>query len=177
VTRERVAALMAAGLLQPDQPPPVAKPSPTATKSKQEAQAWRELRTVRHEPPPGGIERRRQSRYDLDAKAALTVLQTDKRMAGELLEISSTGCRIFTEEPNQHPARTPVEVQFVGLGLPLRLSAEIQINRTEHVAGLIFKDVRPWTQERLHTLLDDLAERLLGAGALPSGQGTVDREQ
>jgi len=164
VTRQRVAALAGqlaeAGVLDPASVPApaetdVAAPGPSG----KQAELLRELRRVRHEPPPGGIERRMQTRYDMGVQAALAVLQTGNVLDGELLEISLTGCRVFTDEPNRNAVRTPVEVQFVGCGFPLRLGGEIQINRAQHAAGLLFHDIRPRIRERLNLLLDELDER------------------
>lgn len=160
VTRERVRELAErlarAGVeLAPEQASTAQQPEPS--RAEQKARQLAELRRVRHERPPGGIERRIEARYDLGAQAALTILKSGKVMSGELLELSLTGCRVFTEEPNRYPQYTAIEVQFVGLGFPLRLGGHIQINRAQHVAGLCFTGIRPRTRERLQTLLWELA--------------------
>jgi len=118
-----------------------------------------DLRMVRMEPPPGGIERRASRRYILGVDAALSIIHSGAVLDCQVLELSLTGCRVFSQQPIQWDLHTWVEIQFVGLGYPLRLAGEIQTKRGAFVCGLRFINLKPRIHERLRDLIGELADK------------------
>jgi len=104
----------------------------------------------------GGSNRRVHSRFSLAAPANLLVINGGAIYRCAVVELSLGGCRVQTTRPLNHPALTRVEVQFVGLGLPLRLPAQIQVKINDHLAGLKYLEVSPRIRERLSILIDEL---------------------
>jgi hypothetical protein len=165
VTRRQMVELSAhlkdAGLLQaaelaaqltpedPESPAPGAKPRPTKA----------ELRRVRREKPPGGIERRVHYRHEMEAMATLSVVDMGIAIRCLLLEISLSGCRLFMDSPTQIQEDTQVEVDFVGLGYPLRIAANVKVKTDHHVLGLRFHTMSARTSDRLARLLNELREK------------------
>jgi hypothetical protein len=163
VTRKRMAALGEhlndRGLLEacktaaiapqePPRPESAAKPRPTKD----------ELRRVRREKPPGGIERRVHHRHELEAVATLLIVNKGTVIKCLLLEISRSGCRVFSDAPFRIESETPVEVDFIGNGYPLRISAKVKVKTDEYVLGLEFQHMSSRTVERLLDLLVELGE-------------------
>jgi len=131
-----------------------------------------EQRIVRREPPPDGIERRGQTRHELEATATLVVLEKGRTFKCLLIEISLSGCRLFNEVPLTLERDTLVEVEFTGRGYPFRLAAKIRVKSDEHLVGLEFINASPRTLDRLKDLVTELEEDL--ARALLRRAGTYD---
>jgi hypothetical protein len=129
------------------------KPESAAVKCKISA------RLVRHEKPPGGRERRVHHRYDIEVDAKLAIINSDSNLNCSVLEMSLGGCRLYTEDPNSIKLDTPVEVQFVECGYPLRLPASIQVKVGDHILGLRFLEMSGRMKERLNNLIWEIAER------------------
>jgi hypothetical protein len=119
----------------------------------------RDPRRVRHLGGPGGVERRASPRYDLYVEGVLSNLDTARAINCLVLEVSKSGCRIYTETPNDLQLNGFVEVQFVALGYPLRLSATVQVKTGEQLLGLKFTEVSYRIKTRLANLIFELAER------------------
>ena len=167
VTRRQMAILSEylkeAGLLQAGEATTPAPEEPTE-KEKSEAKAKltkAELRRVRREPPPGGIERRVHDRHELEAIATLMIVDKGIVIKCLLLEISLSGCRVFTDFPSHIEQDTPVEVDFVGRGYPLRIAATVKVKTDEYVLGLHFERMSSRSQERLRSLLHELGGNCL----------------
>jgi hypothetical protein len=118
-----------------------------------------EQRNVRHEPPPGGMERRIQPRHELEAACTLTILDKGYVWKCSLLEISLSGCRLFSDTPFNISANTRVEVDFVGKGNPFRLAADVIVKDDEHLIGLHFVAMSSRCKDRLAELTSELAEK------------------
>jgi hypothetical protein len=115
-------------------------------------------RLVRHEPPPGGKERRIHHRYDIEANAKLAVVNSDCNLECTVLELSLGGCRVHTELPSTIELGTQVEVQFVSCGYPLRMPAKIQGKHGDHILGLKYLEMSTRIRERLKSLIWEVAE-------------------
>jgi len=101
--------------------------------------------------------RRAHPRYTLATPAILAIVNGGV-FDCEILELSLGGCRVQTLRPLNCPLLTRVEVEFVGLGIPLRLAAQIQMRSGDYVAGLKYLEVSPRLRERLSDLIGELSE-------------------
>jgi hypothetical protein len=117
-----------------------------------------EQKTVLYLPPPDGTERRIESRYSLESPAALYIPNEGEMMQASLLELSRSGCRLFSETPFALRADTRVEVQFSGNGFPHRICALVRPKPDEHVTGLEFVDMAPRRRVLLNELVGELEE-------------------
>jgi hypothetical protein len=117
-----------------------------------------EQRTVLHLPPPGGIERRIEPRFNLDVRATLYLRESDEVIPCSLLEVSRSGCRLFSDIPFGLQSNTHVEVAFHGNGEFHRLGALIRPKLDEHLTGLSFVDLNSRHQGRLNDLVGELQE-------------------
>lgn len=120
-------------------------------------------RLVRHEKPPGGRERRIHHRHNLDVNAKLAIVNSDSNFECSVLELSLGGCRVLTEAPNGLELNTQVEVQFVSCGYPLRMPAKIQVKSGTNILGLKFLEMSSRIKDRLHSLIEEVAEKGNGA--------------
>ncbi len=162
VTRRRMVTLASslkdAGLMQDGGRPP--KPDPEeqeTTGQKVKPKPAKELlRRVRHEPPPGGIERRVHYRHELEAVVTLVVVNKGIVMRCLLLEISFSGCRVYSDVPIRILEDTHVEVDFIGQGYPFRMAARVRVKTDEHLLGLEFEKMNARTRDRLVDLLEEL---------------------
>ena len=118
-----------------------------------------EQRTVLHLPPPGGVERRMEPRFTLDARASLYLCEAGSVLPCTTLEISRTGARLFFEHPPLLEADTHVELAFRGNGEFHRISAQIRPKFDEHLAGLLFVDLNARRQIRIDDLVAELRKR------------------
>jgi len=153
VTRKDMAMLRALGIASEQVCEPEASVRPVRRKRTRDEQ-----RHVLHQGPPGGVERRRDPRMELEAQARLLVVEAGVMMNCTLLEISASGCRLYSEKPFQLQQDAHVEVEFVGLGYPFRLAAEVRLKGEEHVVGMRFTAMSTRCSERLKDLMDDLKE-------------------
>jgi hypothetical protein len=124
-----------------------------------------EQRRVRREHPPNGVERRIQTRHELEAPVKVVVMEHGHVWNCTLLEISKTGCRLFSDTPFEIPPEAKVEVEFVGLGYPFRLVADIKVKKDEHILGLHFQAMSSRCKDRLIDLTSELAEKSAASAA------------
>ena len=114
-------------------------------------------RIVYRIPPPGGIERRENYRYDLETFAVLHVLEGNITLHCTLLEVSMTGCRLFSELPYTLDEQIEVEVQFNAKGCPFRLHGTVHLKKEqEHILGLHFTRFSGRKKEQLRELIEEL---------------------
>jgi hypothetical protein len=156
VTRKDMAMLRSLGVIQNSASHTPAPPPPARVK-----RGKCEQRRVLHIPPPDGQERRIQTRHELETAATLVVLERGLVMKCTLLEVSLSGCRLFSDPPFSLPPDARVEVEFTGLGQPFRLAAEIKVKKEEHLLGLAFLPMSCRCQQRLQELTGELAEKTL----------------
>jgi len=151
VTRQKIIIFVGA---PPDSelPPP---PPPLDRKPTKEEQ-----RIVRRERPPDGIERRVHRRHVLNAAATLVVVEKGTILKCQVLEISLSGCRLFSDHPLHLEEDMLVEVEFLGRGYPFRLAARTRVKTEEHLVGLEFVNGSPRTLERMRELISELEMEL-----------------
>jgi len=164
VTRQQI-VIFVGGTSKPQEVPEAAPPQ-------QIRRSKAEQRVMRREPPPDGIERRGQTRHELEATATLVVLDQGRTFKCLLIEISLSGCRLFNEIPLTLDHDMLVEVEFTGRGYPFRLAAKTRLKADEHLIGLEFMNASPRTLVRLKDLVTELEEEL--ARALLRRAGTYD---
>lgn len=107
--------------------------------------------------PEGIIERRRHTRYAVDAWAEVMV--TDGRMLfrGRVLDVSVGGCYIETEARLRMAPGTPVEIVFRLNDSVFRCEATSRMVRTRG-AGFLFEGMDATTQMELERLIRELSE-------------------
>jgi hypothetical protein len=156
VTRQDMALLRSLGVYCPDRAafPALTPAAPVLRKRSREEQ-----RQVLHMSPPGGVERRVEARLDLETGATFHPVDHFMDLHCTLLEISLSGCRLFAETPFNLPPIPRAEVEFVGLGHPFRLAAEVKIKEEEHLVGLRFLPMSERCRERLIDLTGELREK------------------
>jgi len=147
VTRQKIIVFVG-GPPASEVPPQAPAPNRKPTKAEQ--------RIVRRERPPDGIERRVQHRHVLEAEATLVIVEKGTILKCHVLEISLSGCRLFTDRPLNLQEDTLVEVEFLGRGYPFRLAARTRVKIEEHLVGLEFMNGSPRTLERLRELISEL---------------------
>jgi hypothetical protein len=157
VTRQDMAMLRSLGVKASAAPHQrqVQVPPPSVGRKRSKA----EQRVVLHHPPPGGIERRVLPRYELETVATLVILDKGLALKTTVLEVSQSGCRLFSDTPFNLPLDARVEVEFVGLGQPFRLAAEIRLKKDEHLLGLSFAPMSCRCKDRLLEMIGELAEK------------------
>jgi hypothetical protein len=157
VTRKDMAMLRALGIASAaHRTPEEHKPSAPPVKRKRTKE---EQRRVLYLPPPNGIERRMDRRHELEVNANLMIVDKGITLRCTLLEVSVSGCRLFSEAPFNLPPDVRVEVDFIGLGHPFRLAAELKLKEDQHLVGLRFAPMSCRCNERLLELVGDLVER------------------
>lgn len=100
--------------------------------------------------PEGVIERRRHTRYAVDAWAEVMVQDGRMLFRGRVLDISVGGCYIETEARLRLAPGTPVEMVF-------RCEATSRMVRTRG-AGFLFEGMDAKTQMELERLIRELSE-------------------
>jgi len=135
------------------------KAYPCEKKTETSKRTKEEQKKVMHIPPPDGVERRLEPRFDLDSDASLHILNTGHVMPCALLEISRSGCRLFSETPFELESETRVEVEFTGNGYPFRIGAMIRPKSDEHITGLQFVELSPRRRAQLDDLVNELRVR------------------
>lgn len=118
-----------------------------------------EQRTVLHLPPPNGIERRIEPRFNLDVRASLYLCEAGGMLSCTTLEVSRTGARLFFENPPLLQADTHVELAFRGNGEFHRISAQVRPKLDTHLTGLLFVDLNARRQTRIDDMVDELRKR------------------
>lgn len=168
VTRQRMGALREqlrnGGYLKSSEIAPEADSTceeqvPKDAKGEEREPPTEDLSRVRHLPAPSGQERRLHQRHELHVDATVQKISSSNILRCQVLEISLGGCRIYTDRPNDYVLGDRVEVQFVGRGGPFRLSASVQFERAEHLAGLKFTHMSMRTSDRLVDLVRELSEQ------------------
>jgi len=158
-TRTNLAMLrnlgMAPAAAASSHPPSASASNPPAVGQR----AKEEQRIVLHLPPPNGIERRVEPRFNFGSRASLFLCEFGNSMSCEILEISRSGCRLFSDVPFMLPENMPVEVSFHAAGEHERFSALIRPKLDAHLTGLLFVDMGARRQSRVDGLVAELKER------------------
>ena len=105
----------------------------------------------------GIIERRRHTRYAVDAWAEVMVKDGRMLFRGRVLDLSIGGCYIETEAKLRLAPGTPVEMVFRLNDSVFRCDATSRMVRTKG-AGFLFEGMDLTTQIELERLIGELSE-------------------
>ncbi len=103
-------------------------------------------------------ERRSQPRYAVDTQASLFFIDVRARIAGRILDLSMSGCRIRSEGRFPVGIYRRVETEFKVDGLPFRLAGVVQSLHDKFTVGIRFLDVSPRKREQLAQLMEEMEE-------------------
>lgn len=110
------------------------------------------------EPQP---ERRAQPRYSVNLAAVIQLIDGNSalgaRLRGRILDLSSTGCRIRTDDRFAAEIYTCVEIEFRAQGLPFRLAGMIQAIHGRSAVGIRFLEVSARKRQQLEQLMQEIA--------------------
>ena len=116
------------------------------------------------EPRP---ERRTQPRYSVDLAAVIQLIDGNSalgaRLRGRIQDLSSTGCRIRTDDRFTEGIETCVEIEFRAQGLPFRLSGIIQAIHGRSAVGIRFLEVSARKRQQLEQLMQEIARHKTSA--------------
>lgn len=161
--------LASSGLMDVRELQPAEEAAPQEGEAEKQAAAPAEKKPrpasrVRHEPPPGGMERRKHKRYDTCTPARISLVSEGEEQTADsktytsvMIDVSLGGCRLYFEDedcPLEKNAR--IEVHILDYGFPLRLPAVVQVREVEKMMGVRFVSLSPRVSERLQALLSDL---------------------
>ena len=107
--------------------------------------------------PEGIIERRRYTRYAVDAWAEVMVQDGRMLFRGRVLDLSAGGCYIETEARLRLASGTPVEIVFRLNDSVFRCEATSRMVRTKG-AGFLFEGMDGTTRMELEGLIRELGE-------------------
>jgi hypothetical protein len=117
------------------------------------------LQEERRHAQEGVIERRRHTRYAVDAWAEVMVRDGTMLFRGRVLDVSEGGCYIETEARLRLAPGTPVEILFRAGERTLRCDAASRMVRARG-AGFVFEAMSAKVREGL----DELVRELSGEG-------------
>jgi hypothetical protein len=115
----------------------------------------------------GGAERRVHPRYPVDAGATLLLVSHGRSIAGQILELSVSGCQLRTPFPFTAGIKARVEIVFRIHGIAFRFGGIVEWTRQRQL-GLRFVDV---PSRRLVELSDVLLETAADLAAKAAKQG------
>jgi c-di-GMP-binding flagellar brake protein YcgR len=108
--------------------------------------------------PAKGRDRRVQSRQAVDTTAFLYLVKIASRLSGRILDLSTSGCRIRTDERFPVGIYTRVEIEFHLEGLPFRLGGVVQAIHDRHHVGIRFLDMSARKLEQIEQLIEEIKE-------------------
>jgi hypothetical protein len=103
----------------------------------------------------GMVERRRHTRYAVDAWAEVMVKDGTMLFRGRVLDVSVAGCYVETEARLRLAPGTPVEMVFRLEDRAFRCEATIRMIRTKG-AGFLFSNMNAKSQMELEELIREL---------------------
>jgi hypothetical protein len=107
---------------------------------------------------PSRQERRRQARHEVSASASVFLINGGAVLHGRLVDLSTGGCRIWTESRFLVGIYTRVETEFRVDGQPFRLGGVIQATHDRNQVGIRFLDMSDRKREQVEELIEDLRE-------------------
>jgi hypothetical protein len=105
----------------------------------------------------GVVERRKHTRYSVDAWAEVIVKDGTMLFRGRVLDISQGGCYIETEARLRLAPGTPVEIVFRAHDRVFQCEGRSRMVRTRG-AGFLFESMSPKVQVGLRGLIQELSE-------------------
>jgi c-di-GMP-binding flagellar brake protein YcgR len=104
-------------------------------------------------------ERRVEARCGVDTSAAIHLVKIKSKLAGQVCDLSLSGCRIRTTERFPVGIYTRIEIEFRLEGMPLLLGGVVQAIHGRSEVGIRFLDVSARKQEQLAELIAEVRER------------------
>ncbi len=101
-------------------------------------------------------DRRSHPRYAVDTGATLFFIDVRARIAGRILDLSTSGCRIRSEGRFPVGIYRRVETEFKVDGLPFRLAGVVQSVHDKYTVGIRFLDVSPRKHDQLARLTEEM---------------------
>jgi c-di-GMP-binding flagellar brake protein YcgR len=105
-----------------------------------------------------GRERRLQAREGIYAQATIHLINAGSRLTGNILDLSTGGCRIHTEERFPVGIYTRVEVEFSLTGMPFRLGGVVQVIHDRQTVGIRFLEMSERRREQIVQLIEEMRE-------------------
>jgi hypothetical protein len=127
------------------------------TELEQSAEEFDEQQERRLTTLEGVVERRKHTRYAVDAWAEVMVADGRMLFRGRVLDVSVGGCYIETEARLRLAPGTPVEVIFRLNDEVFRCDATTRMIRTKG-AGFLFSNLKAKMQMELERLIRELSE-------------------
>ena len=121
------------------------------------AEEFDELHERRMAAVDGVVERRKHTRYAVDAWAEVMVADGRMLFRGRVLDVSVGGCYVETEARLRLAPGTPVEVIFRLNDEVFRCDATTRMIRTKG-AGFLFSNLTAKMQMELERLIRELSE-------------------
>lgn len=104
----------------------------------------------------GPRERRADPRRTVDNRASIFLIDIVATVTGRIVNLSSGGCCICTDQRFPLGIYRRVETEFRLEGLPVRLCGVIQAIHDPHHVGIRFLDVSPRKREQLTELIGEI---------------------
>lgn len=101
-------------------------------------------------------ERREQSRHVVDSRATIYFVDVRAQVAGRILDVSLSGCRIRTDERFPVGIYRRVETEFTLDGLPFRLGGVVQSIHDKFTVGIRFLDMSVRKRGQLEELIEEM---------------------
>jgi hypothetical protein len=103
-------------------------------------------------------DRRRSLRHDVDTSATIFLVKVGSTLRGRIVDLSTSGCRICTDERFPVGIYTRVETEFQLEGLPFRLGGVIQAIHDRQTVGIRFLDLSERKRQQVADLIDEIAQ-------------------
>jgi hypothetical protein len=101
-------------------------------------------------------DRRTQARHAMNSRATIYFVDVRAEVAGRIVDVSVSGCRIRTDERFPVGIYRRVEAEFTVDGLPFRLAGVVQSVHDKFTVGIRFLDVSARKRVQLEELIEDI---------------------
>ena len=122
-------------------------------------------------------DRRARERHAVDTTATIFLVKVGSTLSGRIVDLSSNGCRILSDERFPVGVYTRVETEFCLEGLRFRLGGVIQAIHDRRNVGIRFLDISQRKREHVEQLIAEIAEaEEKRAGPADSAEGAMGGE-
>lgn len=111
--------------------------------------------------PPQGHERRRSWRFPCECPVLMSRLLSQRRVAGQMLDLSASGCLVRADEGGILETDDVIELSFSIHGYSIRVFGCIRNVRSYNSLGIEFRDRNEDTVRQIGRLVQKLAEDCL----------------
>lgn len=106
-----------------------------------------------------GREQRRNWRFACQAYVSLYNLISQRRVPGQMIDLSISGCLVRLDEPDLLREGDVIEVSFSLHGFSIRMPASIRNIRPDQTMGIQFRDRGDSSNWQLARLMQELAQQ------------------